>query len=895
VSHRPPFRPGAVGLLAGALVLGGLALAPAALAATDGLVINEVYGGGGNSGGVFQNDFIELHNTGSAAVDVSTWSVQYASSTGSTWQVTKLTGSIPAGGFYLVQEAGGTGNAPQPSLPTSDVTGSINMSGTTGKVALVTSQATLGCAATCAGTSGVDDYVGWGTATNVEGSGAAPTTSNSTSVARSQGKDSNDNAADFHTQAPGPQNSSTAPADAGTNTDTGGSGGGTTPPPSSAKCDDRDAVTIGAVQGTGDTSAANGKTVTVQGTVVGDLRPGGLNGVDIEGTSDGDDTTSDGIFVFTPNLTGLKQGDVIAVHGKVSEFNGLTEISGSDVVGCGTAALPAPATLPIPSDGATREHFESMLVAPSTTLTVSDVYDLDYYGEVTLSSGGRLITPTEAADTGDPAQAVAAENARRSIVLDDGSNAKLAGPPRQPSPYLTVDDPVRVGDTAQLQPEVLHYTAGFWMLEPADSTWQGTTFAPTNPRPAGPPDVGGNLRIADFNVLNYFVDLHKDFPLARGAENEEEFTRQQTKIVEAISTMNPDIATLHEIENSAVINPPSGEYHAVETLIAALEQKQGLPAGTWAYVPAHEDTDAITNAIIYRTDKVSAVGGPMTPDAADMAPFGNARTPIAQTFHAGDETFSIIANHLKSKGSSCGGTSDASDTAGGNCNGDRVTQAHALVDFANQVKAQSHTDDVLLSGDFNSYRYEDPVDVITEAGYTDEAPNRAPGQYSYVFDGASGSLDHTFASPSIDSRITGMGVWDINAPESFAYEYDGDPNLYAPNQYRASDHNPTLLGLRTHPKPTAALSDATPQRGDTDTVTGRYFTAGTTVQVTVPRPGHPQVLTATVGPDGTVSVPFRVHPGLRAGTYEVTLAGADGERASASFTVADPPESAPGR
>jgi 5'-nucleotidase len=873
VSPRIPLRPGAVGLLAGALVVGGLVFAPTALAASPDVVIDEVYGGGGNSGATLTNDFVELYNHGAAAVDLTGWSVQYTSAAGTTWQVTTLSGSIPAGGSYLVQEAKGAGGTT--SLPAADASGSIPMSATGGKVALVRNATPLSCGSSCAAASAVSDFVGFGGANDFEGSAPAPAPSNTASDSRgAKGADTDDNAADFTAGAPSPTNSSG---------ETSGGGSATLP---ALSCDTPATGPIGAVQGSGDASPVVGDTVVVRGTVVGDLQGGNIDGVDVQDAGDGDDTTSDGIFVFGSKLPALAVGDVVEVRGKVSEFGGQTEVTASAVGVCGhDAARPAPAGLPIPSDDPTRERYEGMLVAPAAPLTVSDVYELDYYGEITLSAGGRLLTPTEAADTGGPAEGVAADNALRSITLDDGSDVTIGAAPRQPSPYLALDDPVRVGDTAQLQPEVLRYAHGLWMLEPSDGSWQGTTFAATNPRPTAAPAVGGDLRIADFNVLNYFVDFPSEHPDARGATDAAQLEKQQNKIVTAIATLNPDVATLHEIENSAVLNPASGEYHAVETLIAALEDQQGLPHGTWNYVKAHEDTDVITNAIIYRTDRVTAVGDPMTPDAADLAPFTNARTPIGQTFHAGDETFSIIANHLKSKGSSCGATSDRPTTEGGNCNGDRVDQARALVDFAQQVQAQSHDQDVLLSGDFNSYRYEDPVDVITGAGFTDMAPVLAAGQYSYVFDGGSGSLDHTFASPSMKAKLTGMGVWDINAPESFAYEYDGDPHLYAPDVYRASDHNPTLLGVSTNVAATAAVSDPTPLRGDRITVTGSGFTAGTTVTATLPARGGQVLGTGVAGPDGTVGISFTVPVLLAQGTYQVQLTAADGEQAATSFTL----------
>jgi 5'-nucleotidase len=872
VSPRILLRPGAAGLLAGSLLVGGLAFAPAALAApSPDVVINEVYGGGGNAGATLKNDFIELFNRGASAVDLTGWSVQYTSAAGTTWNATPLTGAIAPGSYYLVQEAAGTGGTD--ALPTPDATGSLALSATAGKVALVQSATALsGCAATCSTAPGVRDFVGYGGANDAEGGKPAPATTNTTSDTRTNGADTDSNGTDFTAGAPSPVNSKDETV--------------TAVPLPSLPCD-ASATPIGAVQGGTDTSPVAGQTVTVKGTVVGDLQGGGFTGVDIEDGGDGVDGTSDGIFVYGSRLPDLQQGQTVVVRGRVSEFNGLTEVTASALGICGTAPLPTPAELPIPSDDATREAYESMLVTPGPALTVSDVFELDYYGEITLSSGGRLLTPTEAADTGAPAEAVASDNALRSITLDDGSTATLAGPPRQPSPYLTVDDPVRVGDTARLQPEVLSYAHGLWLLEPADGTWQGTDFAATSPRPEDPPTVNGNLRIADFNVLNYFVDFPSEFPDARGAKDAAQLQKQQDKIVNAIAALNPDVATLHEIENSAVLNPADGDYHAVETLIAALDAKQGV--STWSYVKAHEDTDVITNAIIYRTDRVTAVGGPMTPTGDDLAPFGNARTPIAQAFHAGDETFSIVANHLKSKGSGCGAPSDVAATAGGNCNGDRVDQAKALVHFAGTVQQQSGDQDVLLSGDFNSYRYEDPVDVLTAAGYTDMAPVLAPDQYSYVFDGGSGSLDHTFASPSMKAKLTGMGVWDINAPESFAYEYDGDPNLYAPYVYRASDHNPTLLGVATNVPAAATISDPRPLRGDEVTVTGTGFTAGTTVTATVPAtlPAHGDAPlgSGVAAADGTVHISFTVPALPRPGQYQVLLTAGDGETAGTSFTL----------
>jgi len=549
-------------------------------------------------------------------------------------------------------------------------------------------------------------------------------------------------------------------------------------------------VPIGEVQGDGDSTPCSGATVTVEGSVVSDLQEGGFDGFFVQDAGDGDPATSDGIFVYGAGTPDVRLGDRVRVTGTAGEFNGLTQLTARTVDIVAGGALPAPAVLPLPSSDAQREALEGMLVAPGQPLTVSEVFNLDRYGEVLLSSGGRLVTPTEAAQPGPGAAAVAAENTRRSLVLDDGRSTRLDThePPLAP-PYLTVDDPVRVGDTALLEPVVLSYGFNAWRLQPADGTADGTTFAPTNPRPAAPDAVGGDLRIADFNVLNYFVDFPSEFgDLARGATDAGALAEQQAKIVTAITALNADVVTLHEIENSAVLTPET-PYRAVETLVAALNQAQG--PDTWRYVPAHETSDVITNAIIYRESAAHPVGDPAKPE--ESAVWDNAREPIAQTFRSRGEVFTVIANHLKSKGSSCGAASD--DAQQGNCNGDRVAQAQALAAFAAQVAGAAGDPDVLLTGDFNSYRNEDPLDVVRGAGFTEVF---TPGEYSYVFGGGSGSLDHVFASASMLPRITGHTVWDINAVESFAYEYDAPyEGLFAPYPYRASDHNPTVIGVDT--------------------------------------------------------------------------------------------------
>jgi hypothetical protein len=169
------------------------------------VVINEVYGGGGNTGATYTNDFIELYNNGSSPVSLSGWSVQYASASGTSWSKTNLTGTIPAKGYYLIQEAAGSGGTV--ALPTPDVTGTIALSATTGKVALVNNTTSL--SGTCPSGTQIVDFVGFGTTANCfEGSGPTASPSNTTSVQRTPvGTDNNNNSADFTVAAPSPKNS----------------------------------------------------------------------------------------------------------------------------------------------------------------------------------------------------------------------------------------------------------------------------------------------------------------------------------------------------------------------------------------------------------------------------------------------------------------------------------------------------------------------------------------------------------------------------------------------------------------------------------------------------------------------------------------------------------------
>ena len=192
-----------------------LLAASSAQAATSTVVVSQVYASGGNAGATYQNDFVELFNRGSSAVDVSGWTVQYASAASTSWSTTPLTGSIQPGRHYLVALASTA--AVGAVLPPAEATGTSNLAASGGKVALVRDATPLACGATtgsCAGVALLEDLVGYGSASDYEGSAAAPALTATTAAVRQGGgcTDTDANAADFAAAAPTPRNGTTAAA-----------------------------------------------------------------------------------------------------------------------------------------------------------------------------------------------------------------------------------------------------------------------------------------------------------------------------------------------------------------------------------------------------------------------------------------------------------------------------------------------------------------------------------------------------------------------------------------------------------------------------------------------------------------------------------------------------------
>lgn len=835
-------------LVATATALAGAVLVPSAASAAvtpdAPVVISEVYGGGGNSGAAFNRDFVELANVGDVDLDLSAYSIQYASAAGGSWQVTPLAGVVlPAGELLLVGQAFGNNTA----LPgfTADVEGSIPMSGTAGKVALVSTTQALSGATGLVDLEQVVDFVGWGNAGHYAGSAPAPGTSNGESVARDAAlSNTADNAADFAKGTPTPQGLTTDPGE----------------PEEPEEPEEPQPAEIAEIQGTGAASPLLGKTVTTVGVVTAHYPTGGLNGYVIQTPGTGGEidlethTASHAIFVYAPNgiVDEVAPGDTVEVTGTVSEYYGLTQITataGSATV-IEAAEAPLPASIGWPATNEERERFESMLIAPQGEFTVSNTYSTNQYGEVGLASGSTpLRQPTDLGRPGSPeAAAVAADNAARALVLDDGTSINFLSAANSAfvPAYVSLAEPVVVGGSvAFTAPFIVDYRNDAWKLNPtrpltADGSGNDDVVF-TSPRTTAPEAVGGDLSIASFNVLNYFTTLGADNASCvayrdrfgdgvtvregcaqRGAWDADDLARQQVKIVEAINTLDADVVGLMEIENSAALGEETDE--ATATLVAALNAAAG--SEKWAFVPSSADLpspseqDVITNAIIYQPAAVAPQGASRAlgdQSGANQA-FGNAREPIAQVFapSGGGESFLFVVNHFKSKGSAGPWPGDA-DTGDGQSasNESRVRQATALRDWVATV--QGDVEAVALVGDFNSYGHEDPLQVLYDAGYANAEQAFDLATQSYSFQGLSGSLDHVLLNGAALDRATGADIWNINSGESVALEYSRfrshGVEFYAPDVYRSSDHDPIKVGLTAGEQPPVVLIETTTRLG----------------------------------------------------------------------------------
>jgi predicted extracellular nuclease len=330
-------------------------------------------------------------------------------------------------------------------------------------------------------------------------------------------------------------------------------------------------------------------------------------------------------------------------------------------------------------------------------------------------------------------------------------------------------------------------------------------FVVDNPRPASAPDVGGTLRVASFNVLNYFTTLDGSGAICgpdmdqfcRGADNQTEFDRQSAKLITALLSLDADIVGLVELENNSTAS--------LQSLVDELNAVAGV--GSYDFVNTGTiGIDVIRVGLIFQTGSVTPFGSHAILDSSVNPLFNDDknRPALAQSFQeiATAGVFTVAINHLKSKGAPCDDVGDPDAGEGqGNCNGTRTNAAVALANWLATDPTGSGDTDFLIMGDLNAYMREDPVTAIEAAGYTNLLDAFVGADaYSFLFDGQIGVLDHALSSPDLAAQVTGVAEWHINADEADAIDYNLDfgrnPDIFdgaIPN--RASDHDPIVVGL----------------------------------------------------------------------------------------------------
>ena len=596
------------------------------------------------------------------------------------------------------------------------------------------------------------------------------------------------------------------------------------------------------IQGSGAATPIPGP-VTTKGVVVGAFdNPTGIGGFYIQDpTGDGDPATSDGIFVYTNNNNSVTVGDVVRVSATASERFTQTALTGATptspipsgaIVECGTGTV-APTEVTMPFESASfPERYEGMLVTFPQPLVIAEYFNYDRFGEIVLAlpldGEARPFTGTAKDAPGAAANARTAANLLRRITLDDNNGTQnppvLRHPNGQP---FSLTNRFRGGDTVANTTGVLGFDFSLYRIFPTAPA----DYTSVNPRPAAPGPVGGTLRVAAMNTLNFFLTLDTTAsdtgpgPCGgnqnldcRGADADQpdEFPRQRTKLLEALAGLDADIIGLNEIENTPGVEPLLDPQRGI---VAGLN---GLGAGPYAAIDTGViGTDAIRVGLVYRSDVVAPVGPfKILNSSVDPRFIDTRNRPVlAQTFEelATGARITVAVNHLKSKGSACTGLAapplldpDVGDGQG-NCPMTRRLAAEALVDWLATDPTGSGDRDYLIIGDLNSYAQEDPITAIRKGaddtlGTADDNTNLiakyvGADAYSYVFDGQSGYLDHALASPTLAGQVTGAAEWHINADEPDILDYDtsfkppAQDALYEPNQYRTSDHDPLIVGL----------------------------------------------------------------------------------------------------
>lgn len=610
------------------------------------------------------------------------------------------------------------------------------------------------------------------------------------------------------------------------------------------QCGD-EATLISAVQGNG-AAVTTTDDVVVEAIVTRDLQGDGsdyqFSGFWVQeedADSDGDATTSEGIFVYN-YWDDVNVGDKVRLLGGPSEYNGVSQIGAPEVLICSTGnALPAKAALAFPLDSLdTLEAVEGMLVEVATPMVVSDFYVNNYsfenYGEFLVST--RLHFQPTALATPAAGLYEAAEEALvlDSIIISDyGTASRPSYIPFPTDAGFSNTNYFRIGYGVTNIEGVVHgYDSGSTKLPYSIVPNFAPTFDPAgNDRTLEPyVDPAENLVIASMNVLNLFngvVDAEGNilFPedgdafdeidqgRHRGAYSAFDYDIQLGKIVSALVAMDADIVGLMEIENDG-FDQHSTILDLVEALNAELPESEA-----YAFVDAGGPigSDAIAVGMLYKVAALTPKGTTAILDSSNSALDDNGdplfidsknRPSLIQSFlHKESHQFvTVSVNHLKSKGSDCEDVDDPDLGDGsGNCNLTRQKAAEALALYLETDPTGIQTKNVVIMGDINAYAKETPIVALQDAGYvnlkaTDVSTEEIP--FSYSFSGLLGSLDYVMTTEKMAKAALSADAWHINSVESPHFDYESyyDPIVGEIDPYYSSDHDPIVAAFYLQPK-----------------------------------------------------------------------------------------------
>ncbi len=533
---------------------------------------------------------------------------------------------------------------------------------------------------------------------------------------------------------------------------------------------DKEVSSIATIQGSGKLSPLTGTTHTVRGVVTHIAADTGLYLQQL--MADTRPETSDGIYVDSAAITKLaKPGDLLQISGTVAELGrsgGNTLTSIVQVSGYQICARQQPlpvSAVQLPLSASKRESLEAMRLDILQELTVTDVYHLQKRQQLGLVSGGQLFAPTEIMAPG-PATRELGQKYRERILI-----AQL--------PQATQS---QVGDVVYSISGVLTQLFGSYQI--LSDVGLELTARPTTPLP----EKADRLRLMSFNLYNYFNGDGKQsgFPTPRGAETYAEFIQQTQRLTAAIKASDADLVAFQEMENDGY-----GETSAIADLTRSLNQ--AMPGTLWKYAqPVTERNGAgeISVGILYRGKRLEALGPAVSSSAEAFKRLS--RQPLAQQFQ---EKFSgvkfwVTTNHFKSKGGCPDLNTDinANQRDGQACwNTARVEAAEALSGWLNNLRNFSANSKVVILGDLNSYRMEDPIRKLKSKGWVEavEKYTSAP-RFSFIYRGQAGTLDYVFVSPELEPQIDSALIWNINSNVA--------PEPAAANP-RSSDHDPVIIDL----------------------------------------------------------------------------------------------------